>query len=111
MCRDVVPFAPLIHLPVSLVRFIGLGIVFQLEYLSSMKVKTSITLSEDALKSIERFSKQYKNRSAFIETAVRAFIAQKLRDAQDAKDLDIINRHSGRLNEEAEEVLAYQVSI
>ena len=76
-----------------------------------MKIKTSITLSEDVLKSIDRFSKQYTNRSAFIETASRAFIAQMLRDAKNAKDLDIINRSSRRLNEEAGEVLAYQVAL
>ncbi|MGB7623119.1 MAG: ribbon-helix-helix domain-containing protein [Terriglobia bacterium] len=72
-----------------------------------MKVKTSITLSEDVLKSIDRFSKQYRNRSDFIETASKAFIVQVLRETKNAKDLDMINRRSHRLNEEAEDVLTY----
>jgi hypothetical protein len=110
--RPAVPsFAPMLHLSLSLVTPMGLDFIFQLEYFSSMKVKTSITLSEDVLKSIDKFSKQYKNRSAFIETASRVFIAQILRDAKNAKDLDIINRRSRQLNEEAEDVLAYQVAL
>ena len=32
-----------------------------------MKVKTSITLSEELLKAIDQFSGQYKNRSDFLE--------------------------------------------
>ena len=74
-----------------------------------MKVKTSITLSEDLLKAIDQFSAQYKNRSEFIETASWAFITQIMRDAQNARDLEIINRHADHLNQEAEDVLAYQV--
>ncbi|MBW1765811.1 MAG: ribbon-helix-helix protein, CopG family, partial [Deltaproteobacteria bacterium] len=39
-----------------------------------MKVKTSITLSEDVLKAIEVHAKQYGSRSEFIETALLAFM-------------------------------------
>ena len=74
-----------------------------------MKVKTSITLSEDLLKSIEGSLADYKNRSDFIEAAVRDFIARKTRDEMDAKDLAIINRNADELNREAEEVLEFQV--
>jgi len=76
-----------------------------------MRVKTSITLSEDLLKAIDQFSTRYKNRSDFIEAAVRAFVAQIMRDAQNARDLEIINRRADHLNKEAEDVLAYQVDL
>ncbi len=81
----------------------------ELEYKYIMKIKTSITLSEDLLEAIDQRSTQFKNRSDFIETAIRSFIAQMLRDEQNAKDLAIINRHADRLNQEAADVLAYQV--
>lgn len=74
-----------------------------------MKVKTSITLSEDLLKAIDQFSGQYKNRSDFIETAAWALITQMLRDAQNTKDLTILNRRADALNREAADVLTYQV--
>ncbi|MBW2119517.1 MAG: ribbon-helix-helix protein, CopG family, partial [Deltaproteobacteria bacterium] len=41
-----------------------------------MKVKTSITLSEDVLKAIDRRAKQYGSRSEFIEAALLAFMTQ-----------------------------------
>ncbi len=76
-----------------------------------MKVKTSITLSEDILQTVDELSGSYKNRSEFIETAVRAFIDQLIRDQQNARDLEILNRHADRLNEEAADVLTYQVEL
>ena len=74
-----------------------------------MKVKTSITLSEDLLKAIDQQSDQFKNRSDFIENALRVFIAQMLRNKQNAKDLEIINKRADYLNKEAADVLEYQV--
>ena len=76
-----------------------------------MKAKTSVTLSEDLLEAIDRRAGQFKNRSDFIETAVRAFLAQMIRDEQNAKDLAIINRRADYLNHEAADVLAYQVRL
>ena len=76
-----------------------------------MKIKTSITLSEDVLKTVDKLSRSYKNRSEFIEIALRAYIAQSVRNEQNAKDLEIINQHADVLNSEAEDVLAYQVSL
>jgi len=76
-----------------------------------MKVKTSITLSEDLLKAIDECTGQSKNRSEFIEDAVRAFITQLIQRKQDAEDLEIINQHADRLNREAADVLTYQVDL
>jgi metal-responsive CopG/Arc/MetJ family transcriptional regulator len=74
-----------------------------------MKRKTSITLSEDLLEAIDNRSGDAKNRSDFIETAIRAYIAKLIRDEQNEKDRDIINRHADRLNIEAADVLKFQV--
>lgn len=76
-----------------------------------MKVKTSVTLSEDLLRAIDERVGQHRNRSDFIETAVWAFIAQALRAERDRNDLEIINRSAERLNEEAEDVLGYQIAL
>ena len=74
-----------------------------------MKVKTSITLSEDLLEAVDRQTARFKNRSDFIEAAIRSFIAQRLRDERNARDLAILNKQADRLNQEAADVLAYQV--
>ncbi|MBI3280719.1 MAG: hypothetical protein HYZ57_12855 [Acidobacteria bacterium] len=70
-----------------------------------MRVKTSITLPRDLLKSIDQID---ANRSAFIERASRAYLARLEKARRAAKDVEIINRHAGRLNEEARDVLEYQ---
>lgn len=75
-----------------------------------MKVKTSITLSKEVIEAIdERIIN--KNRSEFIEKALWAFIAQIIRNEQNARDIQIINKRADYLNQEAEDVLAYQVKL
>ncbi len=85
--------------------------VFFLEYISTMKVKTSITLSEDLLKAIDEYGQGYNNRSEFIEEAVRVFVRQLLRRQQNARDLKIINQRADYPNREAMDVLTYQVDL
>jgi len=74
-----------------------------------MKIKTSVTLSDDLLKAIDEQSGPRKNRSEFIEKALRIYIGQIIRDRQNAKDFEIINHQADRLNDEAADVLSYQV--
>jgi Arc/MetJ-type ribon-helix-helix transcriptional regulator len=76
-----------------------------------MKVKTSITLSEELIEAIDQRSGPFKSRSDFIEEAVRAFLAQIARAERNARDLAILNRRSEALNEEAADVLTYQVPL
>ena len=76
-----------------------------------MKVKTSITLSGDLLKAIDEYAVEYNNRSEFIEKAIRVFIKLLIRRQQEARDLEIINRRADYLNQEAKEVLTYQVDL
>lgn len=79
------------------------------EYTDNMKVKTSITVSQELLKVVDRHTKQQsKTRSDFIEAAVWAFVRQLVRDEQNARDLEIINRRADSLNREAADVLEYQ---
>ena len=76
-----------------------------------MKVKTSITISEETLKTIDEYSGERVSRSEFIEKAIQAYLSQLIKNARDAKDLELINRHAKRLNEEADDVLDYQVNL
>jgi metal-responsive CopG/Arc/MetJ family transcriptional regulator len=74
-----------------------------------MKVKTSITLSEDLLAQIDQLLGGRGSRSAILEQALREFLANRKRRKRDAQDLKILNTHEGELNREALEVLEYQV--
>lgn len=77
-----------------------------------MKIKTSITLSEDVLSAIDESAKrQRKNRSDIIETAVRAYLKQAARAERNARDLEILNRRADYLNDEALDVLGYQAPL
>jgi hypothetical protein len=46
-----------------------------------------------------------------LEAAARSFLARLEREKAERHDLEIINRHADELNAEAEDVLAYQVSL
>jgi metal-responsive CopG/Arc/MetJ family transcriptional regulator len=70
-----------------------------------VKIKTSITLPEELLADIDRVD---SNRSAFIERACRANLAQAEKAQREEKDLAQINANAARLNREAEDVLDYQ---
>lgn len=74
-----------------------------------MKIKTSITLSEDLLATVDQLAGPSRNRSEFIEMALRSFISQMIRQAQNARDIEIINQYADELNAEAMDVLNYQV--
>ncbi len=76
-----------------------------------MKVKTSITLSEELIEQIDALSSQYGTRSALIEQAVRDFLAAQVKRTREAQDLEILNRHAEALNAEAADVLSYQVDL
>jgi metal-responsive CopG/Arc/MetJ family transcriptional regulator len=76
-----------------------------------MKIKTSITLSDEILEAIDLHIGGYRSRSEFLETAARTFIAQLTRKEAERRDLEIINRQADSLNAEAEDVLTYQVPL
>ena len=76
-----------------------------------MKVKTSITLSEDLVEGLDALLGEFKNRSDAIEQAVRSFLERRAKAMREKRDLKILNARIGRLNEEAEEVLSYQADL
>jgi len=76
-----------------------------MEYDCIVRVKTSITLPQDLLRRLDRVE---KNRSALLERAALAYLAQLDRQARDRKDIEIIDRNAARLNREAIDTLEYQ---
>lgn len=72
-----------------------------------MRIKISITLSEELLGRLDRVD---KNRSALLERAALDYLARLENDERDRRDLEIINRNAGRLNREAMDTLEYQMS-
>ena len=76
-----------------------------------MKVKTSITLSEELIHAMDALSSQYGTRSALIEQAVRDFLATVAQRQREAQDLEILIRRAEVLNVEAADVLSYQVEL
>ena len=77
----------------------------------SMRLKTSITLPEDLLRSVDRVAGGRTNRSRLIEQALRDLLERAARSERDARDSAIIDRNVDRLNDEAADVLGYQVKI
>ena len=76
-----------------------------------MKVKTSVTLSEELIREMDALASQYGTRSALIEQAVRDFLAAAAHRQREARDLEILNRRAEALNAEATDVLSYQVEL
>ena len=78
-------------------------------YTNRMKVKTSITLSEDLITEIDTLLGEFGNRSAFVEQVLRDFLDAKARRFDATKEPEILNRFADELNEEAADTLSYQV--
>jgi len=76
-----------------------------------MKIKASVTLSEEILKEVDKVSSQYGSRSNFIEKAIRDFLAAEAKRTRDRQDSKILNRRADVLNKEASDVLFYQVGL
>ncbi len=72
-----------------------------------VKVKTSVTLSEELLQAISDEVEQ-KNRSAFIEEASWSLLRARRRAARDRREFAAIAAHAVELNREARDVLEYQ---
>ncbi len=79
-----------------------------MEYDCGMRVKTSVTLSEETLRALDKAAGTGANRSRLIEEAVRDYLGRRAKAARDARDLEILNRSAVRLNREVRDVLEYQ---
>ncbi len=73
-----------------------------------MKMKTSITLSEEIVEELDRITGEGSNRSQMIERAVAEFIERQSRQMRETRDLEIMNRLAEELNDEIDDVLLYQ---
>ncbi len=76
-----------------------------------MKLKTSVTLSEDLVKRLDRIMKKGESRSQAIERLLKEALASEARRTADLRDLALINEHAEALNAEAEDVLTYQADL
>jgi metal-responsive CopG/Arc/MetJ family transcriptional regulator len=76
-----------------------------------MKEKTSITLSSDLLAEIDRNAGSKLSRSAFIEAILREYFKEKIREAINRRDAELINANADYFNREMEDVLRYQAPI
>jgi len=76
-----------------------------------MRVKTSVTLPSELLRSLDQAAGGQGNRSRLVEQAIRELLEARARAERDAKEIALINRHADRLNEEAADVLEYQVKL
>ena len=72
-----------------------------------MKVKASITLSEDVLQAVDELAKS-SSRSEVIERALRDFLAARARAQRDARDIEIMNQRADAYNLETADLLSYQ---
>jgi metal-responsive CopG/Arc/MetJ family transcriptional regulator len=75
-----------------------------------MKVKTSLTLSEDLLARIDKLAGRKLSRSAFIEQILRESLARRAQARRDAREVAAINRHAAQLNIEMNDALSFQAS-
>ena len=72
------------------------------------KMKTSLTLSREVVRGIDRLAGKRHSRSAVVDNVLRRYLADRERTAINARDLELINRYADELNAEAEEVLEFQ---
>jgi hypothetical protein len=78
--------------------------------MSRTKEKTSLTLSSENLKSIDRLG-GHLSRSAYVDSVLLEHFRARARAERDDRDAEIINRNAKRLNRDAEDGLEYQAPL
>jgi metal-responsive CopG/Arc/MetJ family transcriptional regulator len=73
-----------------------------------MKLKTSVTLSEDIVKMIDKAAHTGESRSQAIERLLRERLAGIARQAADDHDRALIDQHAAKRNVEVRETLRHQ---
>ena len=74
-----------------------------------MKLKTSITFEQEVITAVDEAAREGENRSQVIERLLRQSLSARERVEVGKRDRNIINEHADELNQEAVDVLAYQV--
>ena len=82
-----------------------------MEYMSTARVKTSVTLSRRTLAALDRLAGKTSNRSRVIEAAVDAYVAERARSARDARDAAILERIAPELDDELADTLHFQADV
>ncbi|MEQ1929808.1 MAG: hypothetical protein ABL957_04640 [Parvularculaceae bacterium] len=76
-----------------------------------MKVKVSLSLSEQLLEALDKMGGASVPRSAFIERILQKFVDEREEARRNAKEVATINRHAAKLNAEMKDVLSYQADL
>ena len=76
-----------------------------------MRVRVSISISPQTLEAVDKLAGTKSNRSRIFETAVLAYLDRKHRKGREDRDLEILNRCADDLNQEIEDILAYQPAL
>ncbi len=76
-----------------------------------MKVKTSVTLSEELLRAIDDYTGERGNRSGFIEKASWSYLGAEARAARYRRELALIDENADRLNAEQDDVMTDQAPL
>lgn len=79
------------------------------------KVKTTVTIPKDLLSEVDIFAKDYRNRSEFVETALRDLVERKKRQQKPKltreEEIAILNRIAKEQHEEILENLEIQADL
>lgn len=73
-----------------------------------MRVKTSVSLSEEALRVVDRIAGRGGNRSQVIEAAICAYARQRARSERDRRDVAILDANADDYAREMLDALEYQ---
>jgi len=72
------------------------------------KMKTSLTLSREVVRGIDRMAGKKRSRSAVVDDVLRGYLLRRARAAANASDAEKINCFADELNAEMQDVLSYQ---
>ena len=73
-----------------------------------MKIKTSLTLSEELVATLDKLAGPKTARSAYIERILQEFVDRRAQARKDAREIAAINRHAAELNGEMADALSFQ---
>jgi metal-responsive CopG/Arc/MetJ family transcriptional regulator len=78
-----------------------------------MKIQTTISLEPELLKNLDQIlvTNGHHSLSDLIEDLLQRFLVESRAPRGDHNELEMINRNADRLNQEAEDVLTYQVEL
>ena len=74
-----------------------------------MKVKTSVTISEETLAAVDKLAAKVGGRSRLFELALREYLTRRRREARDVRDQELLDENADELNREMLDILEFQV--